>query len=123
MKILYPNGDEYEGNINSEGLKDDAKGTYKFQSMVKEDSEEVIVPTYAGAYVNGNRTGLGSMKYSNGSVYIGMWANGRRQGKGHVTYANGDIYSGKSSKWCVFVSNTPTGNWAKVSRQRCGLKK
>ena len=52
------------------------------------------LPCYHGEYDNGNRSGQGVMKCSDGSIYNGEWLLNKRHGQGMVYYVNGDVYSG-----------------------------
>ena len=43
---------------------------------------------------NGLPEGLGTLTFTNGSVFEGTFKQGKRTGKGKITYENGNIYSG-----------------------------
>jgi len=71
-------------------LKDGTDCKYTFAS-----TDERNVPcTYEGSYRSGQRTGIGSMTYADGSSYRGEWQQGVYHGKGSFVYSNSDIYSG-----------------------------
>ena len=43
-------------------------------------------------------TGLGIMKFENGSLYEGQWENGVRSGYGRLIQDSGNVYEGRWSK-------------------------
>lgn len=95
-RVTYPNGDVYEGGFNDEKRKHGENATYTFaQTQGNEEGDAAQPCVYTGSYVDGHRSGLGTMKYSDGSKYRGQWSQGLRHGKGAQTYANGDMYSGE----------------------------
>ncbi|MCP4754265.1 MAG: hypothetical protein GY866_25555, partial [Proteobacteria bacterium] len=50
---------------------------------------------YVGEYKNGERSGQGTMSWSNGNTYVGDYKNGKRNGRGTLTYPNGKKYIGQ----------------------------
>ncbi|CAK9112806.1 PHD and RING finger domain-containing protein 1, partial [Durusdinium trenchii] len=96
-RVTYANGDVYEGPFDDRRLKHGCNATYTFAGT---GDEEAPANVYKGEYTDGERTGTGSMTFSDGSRYRGEWVKGFRQGMGSYTYQNGDIYSGewKNSK-------------------------
>jgi len=81
-RIVYDNGDVYEGDLVNGVLN--GKGKYIWKNG----------EVYEGDYLNGKRTGRGKYIYANGEVYEGDWLNGRRTGRGKYIYANGEVYEG-----------------------------
>jgi MORN repeat len=56
--------------------------------------------TYEGDYVNGERNGIGTMKWPNGDVYQGAWAADRPFGQGAMTYSDGRKVNGYFYNGC-----------------------
>ena len=64
-------------------------------------------------------SGLGTIKFSDGSVYNGVSFKGQFEGKGRMTYSDGDIYhgdwkAGKANGHGTFISQKGVlyqGNW------------
>ncbi len=50
--------------------------------------------SYEGDWLDGNRTGQGTMIWKSGEKYVGGWNNGNRNGYGIDYYANGNRYEG-----------------------------
>jgi len=102
-KVTYVNLDVYEGDYN-EGKQRHGNGTYTWNSLtpepeeLEEDEEPPPPPPlvkYSGEYRYGQKHGLGSMVYPDGSSYRGQWAYNQRHGRGTYFYKNGDKYSGE----------------------------
>lgn len=49
---------------------------------------------YRGDFVNGERHGVGSFFYANGSQYSGQWCNGKKHGEGLFRFLDGRIFVG-----------------------------
>jgi len=117
-KATFPNGDVYEGNYASGSRNGSGKYVYA-GATPEEEGEEPPPPvaTYDGHWKNGQKNGVGTIKYQDGSYYHGSWANGKRSGQGTFYYANGDIYSGE---WLAGQKNG-TGTYVYKAVQ-CRLK-
>ena len=81
-KMVFPNGDVYEGMYLNGMRNGKGKYTWKKGGM------------FEGEYLNHKRHGFGIMHYPDGSIYQGIWFEGWRHGKGTYTYPNGDSYEG-----------------------------
>lgn len=110
-KIVYPNGDTFEGVFNADKAKH-GHGKYVWTKEVGEDGpKNAWVPVneegdaaalpegleiaYEGGYKDGLSHGIGKMTYPNGDIYHGAWAVGLPNGDGTYYYASGDLYSGQ----------------------------
>lgn len=127
-RMLYPNGNTYEGkwNINPDGygiytLADGTsyEGEWEQGKLIQEITKDNNTKFYQGVYVlssgavyigtwtetwfSRNRTGQGTMYYSDGSVYTGGWNNDMKNGQGILTWPNGNQYEGD------FVDDVITG--------------
>uniref|UniRef100_A0A6C0BDF6 Uncharacterized protein n=1 Tax=viral metagenome TaxID=1070528 RepID=A0A6C0BDF6_9ZZZZ len=49
---------------------------------------------YNGGFIDGNKSGYGTMFYKNGDIYNGYWSKDKRNSFGKYSYSNGDYYSG-----------------------------
>lgn len=49
--------------------------------------------SYAGEFINGNRSGIGAYMWANGDHYVGRWVDDKKT-QGTFTWANGDRYNG-----------------------------
>lgn len=58
------------------------------------DTDEHNRKSYDGTWVNGIRTGQGTMIWKDGEKYVGGWESGFRNGFGTDYYADGSIYEG-----------------------------
>ena len=103
LKITYPNGDSYEGEIN-DLKKRHGQGKYIHPAPVSEEEEAdepvavVKDHVYEGAWINGEKEGIGKMFYPDGARYYGQWSHNVPHGDGTYKYPNGDIYSGQWSQ-------------------------
>lgn len=104
VKITYPNGDTYEGEIN-DLKKRHGQGKYIHPAPVSDEEEEseeakAIVKDhiYEGAWINGEKQGIGKMFYPDGGRYYGQWSHNVTHGEGTYKYPNGDVYSGQWSQ-------------------------
>jgi hypothetical protein len=90
----------YTGETNKFGTPH-GNGTMQYAKF----KNRQIIPTdkYSGTFINGNRTGLGSMTYFNGDQYEGEWLDNRPHGEGMMIYHNGNVYIGS------FKSGDPFG--------------
>jgi hypothetical protein len=82
-KIVYANGDVYEG-----------QGEYDF----KQGNGKMIYTNgnvYLGDWFLDKKGGKGTMAFKNGDIYEGDWRRDVRSGKGKLIYVNGDIYEGE----------------------------
>lgn len=97
-KATFPNNDVYEGSFE-DGLRN-GSGTYTYAAPPPseeeaEEEERKPVAVYNGTWRAGEKTGVGTMTYTEGGKYHGAWLAGKRSGEGTFYYPNGDIYSGK----------------------------
>lgn len=120
VRVAYPNGDTYEGSVNSKGYKH-GNGTYTWKCDLEANPNlnalvdagadpEKMTMKYTGEYLMGNKHGIGSMEYPDGSKYKGSWQHNQRQGVGTYTYPSGDKYSGS------WVAGKRHGHGAYVSK-------
>ena len=58
------------------------EGYWKEDQQNGEGEEELADSVYAGNYVDGQKNGLGTMTYADGSVYTGDWEENRYHGLG-----------------------------------------
>ena len=82
----YMNGNIYFGQFKN-GLKD---GHGVLTYTTKDEFERV---TYQGKWMQGKKTGNGTM-ISKNSVYEGEWMNNLQSGKGISRFSDGSIYNG-----------------------------
>jgi hypothetical protein len=47
---------------------------------------------YEGSWMDGQRWGKGTQKWSDGSIYIGEWKSNKANGEGILYHADGDVY-------------------------------
>ena len=104
VKITYPNGDTFEGEVN-DLKKRHGQGKYTHPAPVPDEDageEEATVVVkdhvYDGAWINGEKEGIGKMFYPDGARYYGQWSHNVPHGEGTYKYTNGDVYSGQWSK-------------------------
>jgi hypothetical protein len=103
VTITYPNGDTYEGEIN-DLKKKHGQGKYTHPAPVaeEEESDEAVATlkdhVYDGAWINGEKEGIGKMFYPDGARYYGQWSHNVAHGEGTYKYPNGDVYSGQWSQ-------------------------
>lgn len=103
---VWADGRRYEGNWN-EGLlhgqgeftsangKRVYKGTFVNGEMTGMATLRVDgVYQYEGAFLNGQFHGQGKITFSDGGWYNGEWLRGERNGKGTMVWGNGDSWSG-----------------------------
>ncbi|CAK59856.1 unnamed protein product (macronuclear) [Paramecium tetraurelia] len=116
-KIIYSNGDVYEGEL-SKDLKD-GSGTYYYANGEKYDglfSEDVIHGygkyffmgghKYEGDWYQGEKSGMGILDFKTGDRYIGGFYKDVFDGDGiylqkligTFQYRNGDVFKGKWKK-------------------------
>ena len=85
-KIIYENGDVYEGEIK--GLSKEGRGTHTVASTGE---------VYEGEFKNDMRNGTGTIQYTDGSFYTGNFVNNSMEGTGVFTYSDGSVYTGTLS--------------------------
>lgn len=117
-KIIYPNGDIYEGSIFNKYLFSIDNFTYEVnteadcsisRSLLNDFN---IYPDFEKKMVNLSeqncekwrslfftqsypwKQGKGKMIYNNGDIYEGFWALDLKQGEGKMIYNNGDVKKG-----------------------------
>ncbi|GBG30984.1 Adenylate kinase [Hondaea fermentalgiana] len=81
-KVVFTNGDEFEGDFGEDLLK--AEGVYRFASGAR----------YEGAYAKGVKEGQGLYTYPNGDTFEGTWVGGKKNGPGVEVFGNGDKFEG-----------------------------
>ena len=69
-------------------------GSLEFILSITDDDTKKSSKSVKGDWVNGEKTGEGKYKWSNGDVYEGDWVNGARTGKGKATQPSGNVYIG-----------------------------
>jgi hypothetical protein len=84
-RIVYPDGNTYEGEWVAGVIEGEGRATYA-NGLV-----------YEGGFKDAKNHGFGVMTYPDGYRYEGDWVEGRRQGQGTATYADGTVYVGGSS--------------------------
>lgn len=82
VKIFYPNGDYYKGNIDEYG-RYDGKGELKSNKTV-----------YKGQFKKNAITGKGTLITDDNATYTGEFDNGLMTGYGRVIYEDGLKYTG-----------------------------
>lgn len=82
-KVIFSNGDVYEGSLNS-SLRMDGQGTLTYSTG----------DVYIGEFSMGVISGTGVFTYANGDVYEGSFANGMKNGEGTYTWFDGSKYEG-----------------------------
>jgi len=95
-KVAYTNGDIFEGQYSSQGLRH-GTGIYNWNTAAMDqfaDIKPAPVMQYKGKYQFGKKHGIGKFQYPNGSSYHGKFMWDKRHGVGTYTYPNGDLYSG-----------------------------
>ena len=115
-KMIYTNGDIYEGEWKNG--KRNGDGTMTYQNKT----------SYVGRWANDQINGYGTFKYFNGDVYEGTFANGIKSGDGNMTYENGIIYKGKwkndlrhgRGKQTFPNGDVFEGSWIKDKREGAG---
>lgn len=81
-KIVYNNGDVYEGRV--------VDGVFSGKVTIHYD-----YGVYSGEWKDGDKNGTGTMTWSDGDVYEGDFLSGTMHGVGKFTWANGDVYVGE----------------------------
>lgn len=113
-RIMYENGDIYEGGISNGRRNGKGKMIFRnkdvYEGEFKDDKIEgsgkftfVEGASYTGELKNGKMHGKGKYAWANGSVYEGDFVDGKRTGMGKYTESNGEIYEGH------FVDGIKTG--------------
>jgi hypothetical protein len=82
-RIIYINGDVYEGECK--------QGLIEGKGKMEYDNGDI----YEGDFSKGDLEGKGKMEYDNGDIYEGNFSKGDLEGKGKMKYDNGDIYEGE----------------------------
>ena len=95
-RIIYPNGDRYEGQIRDD--KRTGQGTYIWPDGRR----------YEGEWRNGNLHGHGTYTWANGDRYDGQWRDDKRTGQGTYIWPDGTRYEGD------FVDGKQTGHGIKT---------
>ena len=85
-KIIYKNGDIYNGDLNPESLSPEGEGKLNYYDSDKD--------YYDGAWKHGFINGYGRMLWKNGSQYIGDFLQGARTGRGVFIDSDGKRYQG-----------------------------
>ena len=104
-RIVYPNGDWYEGEVmngqrNGKGTfrSFDRSSEYTGQWVLgkKHGSGTLRLPdgTYTGEFRDDLKSGIGTLRSVNGKVYTGEFARGVIEGKGKYVWPDGRVYEG-----------------------------
>lgn len=76
-QVTYPNGDTFEGEYDTQKLRQ-GYGVYQWMAPASEEDETLVVKSkYSGDYKDGLRHGFGVMEYPNGDIYTGNWVENR----------------------------------------------
>ena len=86
-RIIYPNGDHYEGQYHHMHRS----GAGLFQS-------HHFSSYYDGQWLSDQKHGYGEEKTGDGMEYKGWFVGGVRQGEGRLVFENGDVYEGNFFK-------------------------
>lgn len=81
-KIVYNNGDVYDGNV--------VDGVFSGKVTIHYD-----YGVYSGEWKDGEKNGTGTMTWSDGDSYEGDFVSGVMHGVGKFTWACGDVYVGE----------------------------
>lgn len=80
--------------------------------------------SYAGEFINGNRSGKGAYMWANGDHYVGRWVDDKKE-RGILTWANGDRYDGywkddKKERGILIWANGDlyNGSWKDDKKER-----
>jgi len=87
VRIVYVNDDVYEGEVDSQGLKE-GWGIYLYSNNEK----------YEGFWQNNKIHGYGKYLFRAGENYEGDWYEGRKEGVGILKFNQGDRYEGEFYK-------------------------
>ncbi len=82
MIKLYPNGDQYEGDMV--GDKKHGHGSYTWKNGDK----------YTGDFIDDQRTGYGELVFNDNKKYEGEFLNGKFDGNGTFYWLDGNKYVG-----------------------------
>lgn len=115
-KIVYTNGDEYEGKLIGGEFSGKVKKIYSYG-------------TYIGEWKAGEKNGYGKFTWSDGEEYEGEWLDGVMHGVGTFTWANGNVYKGEWKRGVIDGSGKMTwksgeyydGEWKEGVRHGRGL--
>ena len=104
-KVLFKNGDVYEGEVK--GFKRNGRGVnkyndgYVYEGMFVDDCREgegKLVKgkyCYEGTWKRDKKEGNGFELMENGEKYCGEYRNGMKEGNGVFIFKNGDSYKGE----------------------------
>ena len=82
-KMVYTNGNSYEGNfVNG---KKEGQGTFTYKHGT----------VYVGRFANDKFNGKGKFIYNGGEIYDGNFVNGEKEGQGTHTYSSGSYFTGE----------------------------
>ena len=84
VRIVYANDDVYEGEVDSQGLKE-GWGIYAYSNNEK----------YEGFWQNNKIHGYGKYFFRGGENYEGDWYEGRKEGVGILKLNKGEKYEGE----------------------------
>tara|TARA_B100001175_G_scaffold72067_1_gene59867 strand:- start:868 stop:2712 length:1845 start_codon:yes stop_codon:yes gene_type:complete len=99
-KMIYPNGDIYEGKF----LNNQRNGKGK---MIFKNGD-----VYEGEWSENSINGIGEMTYNNGDRYNGRWLYNKRNGLGTMFWSDGSWYIGE------FINGEWKKKWGKYSKGR-----
>mmetsp|Transcript_38428 Transcript_38428/g.34209 ORF Transcript_38428/g.34209 Transcript_38428/m.34209 type:complete len:155 (+) Transcript_38428:101-565(+) len=89
-RMLYENGNVYEGDFQFGRRHGQGKLTMVSYNTVGDRLEDI----YVGAFEGDLYSGYGTLTMNDGYYYKGEWFQGKRQGRGECRLANGRFYSG-----------------------------
>ena len=84
-RIVYNEGREYEGDINSERFVPHGRGTARYSNN----------SVYEGEWTDGQFHGKGTFTWPDGSRYEGDYEHGKKHGNGTFVYPSRKTYVGE----------------------------
>ena len=91
-KILFENGDKYEGKIKICDIQGNLNKKKKITGFGKYTFNNGNI--YKGYFKDGKRHGRGKVTFHSGDLYDGYFKDDKKHGKGKYTTPNGNLYFG-----------------------------
>ena len=105
-KMLYANGDVYDGEFKASNKE--GRGTYQYGNGDMYEGEwragikhgqgttrSANGDVYVGEYMAGRKDGRGTYRFASGNVHDGEWRADKPEGRGSFRWANGNMYEGE----------------------------